>query len=128
MNADDFWGEPIYRYTRADALRDGVLIDITNTASVCAQLQVPTAITHGLWHALAPREPFDPQDERLKTVLYGLLFASVGFISSQSFDTPGAQFMSYGIVIEGRELKVKAAAHLDERGQPVCSLMLISED
>ena len=36
--------------------------------------------------------------------------------------------MCYGIVVGAQEVKVKAAAHLDEAGQPVCTLMLTSED
>jgi hypothetical protein len=34
MTSDRFWGEPLFGYTRADALRDGVLLDITEAASV----------------------------------------------------------------------------------------------
>ena len=64
MISDGFWGEPLFGYTRADALRDGVLLDITETARLCARLEVPTAVTAGLWKALAPGEPFNPQVER----------------------------------------------------------------
>ena len=37
MNADDLPSEPSFRYTRADALRDRILLDITATAGVCAK-------------------------------------------------------------------------------------------
>lgn len=128
MIADDFWGTPIFRYTRADALRDGVLLDISETASVCARLQVPAAMTVGLWDFLAPGEPFDVQDERLKVVLYGLLFASMGVMPRRIFDTPSAHIMVYVLEVESKVVRVKAAAHFDETDQPVCTLMLESED
>lgn len=40
----EFWGEPIHVYTRAEALADGVLVDVTETAKE-AGFSVPTAIT-----------------------------------------------------------------------------------
>ena len=128
MNADELSGEPSFGYTRADALRTGILLDIAATACVCARLRVPTAMTAGLWHALMPGEPFDPQHEGLKTVLYGLLFGSACCIPNRIVDTPSAQIMVYAVVLGSREIRVKAAAHVDANGHPVCTLMLASQD
>ncbi len=44
----DFWGEPIHVYTRAQALADGVLIDVTETARE-AGFRVPVALTAAVW-------------------------------------------------------------------------------
>ena len=44
----DFWGEPIHTYTRAEALADGVLVDVTETARE-AGFAVPVALTVGVW-------------------------------------------------------------------------------
>ena len=53
---DSFWGEPIYRYTRAQAIADGVLVDLTSAADSQGQLlckqagfKVPVAITRAAW-------------------------------------------------------------------------------
>ena len=53
---DNFWGEPIFRYSRAQAIADGVLIDLTNAADdrgqrLCQQagFKVPVAITRAAW-------------------------------------------------------------------------------
>jgi hypothetical protein len=53
---DNFWGEPIFRYTRAQAIADGVLIDLTAAFDdkvqwLCAQagFKVPLAITRAAW-------------------------------------------------------------------------------
>jgi hypothetical protein len=38
----------IYRYSRADALRDGVLIDVSETAQE-ADIRWPVALTRAVW-------------------------------------------------------------------------------
>lgn len=50
-NADDFWGEVIHRYTRAQAIADGVLVDVSEMAAE-AGFRHPVAMTRGL-HAEA---------------------------------------------------------------------------
>jgi len=54
--SDEFWGEPIYRYTRAQAIADGVLVDLTTATdaqgqALCQQagFKVPVAITRSAW-------------------------------------------------------------------------------
>jgi hypothetical protein len=53
---DDFWGKPIYAYTRAQAIEDGVLVDLTTATDDQGQLlcqqagfKVPVAITRAAW-------------------------------------------------------------------------------
>lgn len=43
------FGEPIFVYTRQQALADGVLIDVTSMARE-AGIRYPVAVTHRLWH------------------------------------------------------------------------------
>ena len=43
----DFYGDPIAVYTRAEAIADGALVDVSTWARELGYL-VPTAITHGL--------------------------------------------------------------------------------
>lgn len=48
-------GDLIYSYTRAQALADGELIDVTTTAQE-AGFKVPVALTAALQHRLTPNE------------------------------------------------------------------------
>src|SRR6266446_5443695 len=53
---DNLWGEPITSYTRAQAIADGVLVDLTSATDdrgqrLCQQagFKVPVAITRAAW-------------------------------------------------------------------------------
>jgi len=53
---DNLWGDPIFSYTRAQAIGDGVLIDLTTATDdkgqrLCPQagFTVPVAITRAAW-------------------------------------------------------------------------------
>ena len=55
-DSPEFWGEPIHSYTRAQALADGILVDLTTATddqghSLCHQagFKVPVAITRSAW-------------------------------------------------------------------------------
>ena len=74
MNAQDattaaaIFGEPIYSYTRAQALEDGYLVDVSETARE-AGFQVPVALTRAAWEDCVAWDDKDterkhwPQDE-----------------------------------------------------------------
>ena len=49
--SDDFWGEPIYSYSRKQAIADGVLIDVSIMARE-AGIKYPTTVTCRVWNEL----------------------------------------------------------------------------
>ena len=125
---DGFWGTPIFRYTRADALRDGVLHDITEVASTCADLPLPAAITDGLWRCLTKERAFDISDENLKHLCYSLLFARVRLIPSTSIPSAVGPTFVFRVRLDGKEIVVKCVAHPGDDGKPVVTLMKEDED
>lgn len=48
---DEFWGKPISVYTRAQALADGVLVDLTESAKPYG-FKIPLACTDTVWRTL----------------------------------------------------------------------------
>jgi hypothetical protein len=73
----EIFGEPIYSYTRAQALEDGELIDVTETAREVG-FRYPTAVSAAVWADCVAWSDADtnatgwPQDQgaRLWDVLY----------------------------------------------------------
>ena len=74
----EVFGDVISAYTRAQAIEDGVLIDVTETARE-AGIQFPTALTSAVWadYVAVPEEMKGHQDEagRLWDLLWMLSVA-----------------------------------------------------
>lgn len=52
-DTDSIFGECVYRYTRAEAIDDGVLVDVSTTARE-AGFRWPVAITSAVWEMVKP--------------------------------------------------------------------------
>ena len=119
----------IHRYTRADALRDGVLIDVSATARE-AGIRYPVALTRAAWGRCVTVPPgVLCQDEpgRLWDVLW-MLRCAIG----RGDRGPEVRF---GVHVrnDGREgtpplVRLKAVCGPGDRGEPVVTLMLPDED
>ena len=79
--AHEIFGEPICCYSRAQALADGVLVDVSERAQR-AGIKYPTACTHGVWSLIdcLPASETDTlagivRDIRLDHVLTAMLAA-----------------------------------------------------
>jgi hypothetical protein len=68
MDATELFGPVIYGYSRAQAMEDGVLVDVTPIAKE-AGITLPTVVTRAVWDICCevpqdPRGPVVGQDER----------------------------------------------------------------
>jgi hypothetical protein len=122
--------EIVSRYTRADAIRDGVLIDVTATARE-AGIKFPVALTAAAWAKCVVVPPgVACQDEagRLWDVLTMLRVA----VRGQDGD---AREVCLGVHVrnDSRErtplvVRLKALCGPGDRGWPVVTVMLPGED
>jgi hypothetical protein len=120
--------ELIHRYTRADALRDGVLIDVTPTARE-AGFRFPVALTAAAWERCVSVPPgVACQDEagRLWDVLF-VLRCAVG--------RSGGQEVRFGVHVrnDNRErtpplVQLKALCGPGDDGEPCITVMMPDED
>jgi hypothetical protein len=119
----------IHRYSRADALRDGVLIDVTATTRE-AGLRWPVALTCAAWGRCVTGPPgIIWQDEagRLWDVLFLLHMAIRG--------SGGGAEVRFGVHVrdDNREgtlplVRLKGVCGPGDGGEPVITVMLLDED
>jgi hypothetical protein len=119
----------IYSYTRADALRDGGLIDVTTTARE-AGLRWPVALTAAVWErcvAVPPGVPCQDEAGRLWDVLF-LLRLAIG-------RGDGGRVVPFAVHVrnDNRErtpplVRLKAVAGPADDGAPCITVMTPDED
>jgi len=119
----------IHRYTRADAIRDGVLIDVSQTATE-AGFKYPVALTAAAWArcvAVPPGVTCQDEAGRLWDVLWMLRLA-VG-------RGAGGPEVRFGVHVrnDNRErtpplVSLKALCGPDDDGSPCLTVLLPDED
>lgn len=133
-NLREIFGVPLHIYTRADAIADGVLIDVTETAQQFG-FKIPVALTDGVWSDCVKWSPSDSeaqthQDEgaRLGDVLWmAYLAAKAGKGVSV------VPFQLLRIPRDGRDTKprltrLKMIIGPGDAGEPVLTILLPNED
>ena len=118
----------IYSYTRADAIRDGVLIDVSTVARE-AGLKCPVALTRAAWErcvAVPPGVLCQDEAGRLWDVLWLLACAA---------RRGGGPEVRFGVHVrnDNRErtpplVRLKALCGPGDQGEPVLTVMLPEED
>ena len=120
----------IHSYTRADALRDGVLIDVSPTARE-AGFRHPVALTRAAWGrcvAVPPGVMCQDEAGRLWDVLWMARWAILG-------SNDGAREVRFALHVraDNRErtpplVRLKAVCGPGDQGEPVLTVMLHDED
>src|SRR6478672_4079003 len=119
--------EVISRYTRAQAIADGVLVDVTATARE-AGIKHPTAVTRAVYEQyIRVPEGVSCQDEagRLWDLLWMLRLAVAR--------SPSGDCLLYTVLIRNdntapRPVQLKALCHPGDDAEPVITILLPAED
>lgn len=134
LNHDDIFGQLIYGFSRAQALEDGVLVDVTETAKE-AGFRLPVALTSAAWHQAVEWSDKDsrrqtPQDEsgRLWDVLW------MAYLAARR--ASGGCRVEFGLLVVPRGGAARRprlmALHMHigpgDDGEPVITIMLPHED
>jgi hypothetical protein len=130
---ESLFGDVIYAYTRAQALADGALIDVTEDAKESG-IKYPTAVTESLWNGyIDPNERLKSMGQSARGRLWDvLLLFSFAARSSQK----GCNELLYKVnflMDEGGKyqqetVEIKAVCGPGDDGAPVITLMLPNED
>jgi hypothetical protein len=131
LDAEDLFGEVIFAYTRGQALADGVLVDVTETAEE-AGFRIPVALTRAVWaeYVLVPHG-VEGQDEagRLWDVLW---MCRHGIGQGKNLDASEVIFPLH-VRNDNRRgepplVTLKAVCGPDDDGTPCITIMMPDED
>ena len=119
----------IHSYTRADALRDGVLIDVSAVARE-AGFRYPVALTRAAWGRCVTVPPgVLCQDEAGR--LWDVLWMLHGAIARQG----GGRVVAFALHVRNHNrertpplVRLKAVCGPGDRGEPVVTVMVPGED
>jgi hypothetical protein len=138
----ELFGEPIYVYTRAEAITDGALIDVSEVAAE-AGFTIPVAVSAAAWadcvawdEAVEDRKPeFTAQDEagRLWDVVgmcrFGLRRkAARGELTAGRYEFELLRVPPYGRGVRPRQVTLVADLGGGDAGEPVLTIMVVGED
>jgi hypothetical protein len=119
----------IYSYTRKQALEDGVLIDVTETAKE-AGFVIPVAVTNGLYaEYIEPSESLKNLGQTTNGRLWDVLF----MLHLKIHNCPKANTVIYTVAFEKEngmtdEINLKAVIDGGDDGNPVLTIMKENED
>lgn len=129
----NFFGDVIYGYSRAQALEDGVLVDVTNMAKE-AGFKISAAVTKAVWEKYIYWDEEDTknqtyQDEkgRLWDILWMLRIQAkkqrgeIIFFNFKMIPRDGKSQRS-------KLVELKAAMGAGDNGKPTITIMLPNED
>lgn len=136
----DLFGPPVHTYTRAQAIEDGVLVDVTATAHE-AGIRFPVALTRTAWErCVTVPKGVRCQDEagRLWDVLYCLHHAIRADIhrSYVTGDHRPGNTIRFGVHVRNDNrsrrfpplVQLKSVCGPGDNGEPVITIMLPEED
>lgn len=134
-NSSSPFGEVIYTYTRAQALADGVLVDVSQTARE-AGFRWPVALTRAAWEDCVAWSEDDSrrqvhQDESGR--LWDVLWMAMNAIRRSSGGASQTLFQLYRVPCDGEcqgalLVTLKLVAGPGDAGEPVITIMLPQED
>ena len=130
---EEFYGKPVYTYTRKQAIEDGVLVDLTEWASAekgfMGGYTVPVAVTAAVWSDInaIPKGNLGDVRGRAHDVLWMSSLASRAAARRNRDQTPFRVIMP----IKGTRTRTqtyKVVVHGGDNGEPVVTIMQLVED
>jgi hypothetical protein len=121
------FGDVISRYTRAQAIEDGFLIDVTKAARE-AGISFPTALTATVWECcvtVPEKASWQDDNGRLWDLLTMLRYAIIS--------STGGRQVAFSVAVQNdtrrpRRIDLKAICGSGDDGEPVITIMMPDED
>ena len=126
------FGECIFRYTRQQAIEDGVLVEVKEETAKEAGFKIPVAMTSSVWAAYV-KVPPDVSCQDLAGRLWDVLWmCQHGIVSGKKLDWSEVFFQLH-VRNDNREgdpplITLKAVCGPDDDGSPCITIMQLDED
>jgi len=120
--------ELIFSYTRADALADSVLIDITAAAREHG-FKLHTAVTDSLFGYVVPPDGLEGEGQSLEGRMHDLLTLAM-VAARRGMNQDRVNFEVLFLMEPGRLEKVRVVLHVGpgDQGEPVLTIMLPGDE
>lgn len=131
---NDLFGEAIHVYTRTQAIEDGVLIDVSEVAGQ-AGFRLPVAVTSAVWERYISWNDNDTQNQVYQDES-GRLWDVIWMLRMAVNSCRGESEVCYRLLVIPRDgisrkpvsIVLKAVIYGGDKGEPVITIMLPSED
>ena len=134
MNDDNLFSDApvIYRYTRAQAIDDGVLVDLTEWAGETG-FTIPVACTVAVWNQhITPSEATRALGQSERGRAHDVLWMLFNAIRRSSPGTSTDRLIFEVIFLQTprkhKTVKLKAICGLGDQGEPVVTILLPNEN
>ena len=125
---DPLFGPMIYAYTRAQAIQDGVLVDVTETSKEVG-FKLPVAITEALHNRLAPTKADASLGQDYDGRLWNVLWLAAFTIKLAD---PGTDTVTFTVTQQevepksgqphGVDIRLRAVCGPGDEGEPVVTI------
>jgi hypothetical protein len=119
----------IFQYTRAQAIEDGVLIDVTAQAAELG-FRVHTVVTDSLYHGyVVPPDGLEGEGQSVSGRLQDLLFQTL-IAASRQRGVDRVEYEVLFLMAPGRWDTVRVIAHIGpgDQAEPVMTIMLPGDE
>lgn len=130
----EVFGDVIYAYTRAQAIADGVLVDVSETAKE-AGIKFPVAVTRAVWEDCCEWTDADSKAKREGQSVRGRLWDVVSLLRFSIQRERGGEVIHYQLSRIPRPgcgakrlVTLKAVCGPGDTPEPVITIMLQNED
>lgn len=121
--------ERISFYTRADALSDGILSDVSKIAEE-EGFKIPVALTLAAYRSIEPSEEERSRGDDLRARLHDLFWTMSQALRRKSYVEASRIDFQLNLSQDGKPVSqaLRALLHLGDRGEPVITILLPNED
>ena len=122
MSCENPFGETIYSYSRAQAIEDGVLVDLSQADSIRQHWKYPFACTSAVWAIIEEALQQPGQD------VSGICHDISTMAKLAIHNTRNADQILFTVIITGKKHALKLHIGPGDTAAPVLTLMLPYED